>query len=126
MFFLLNDVVLDVDPNRFLQPLEADRFAALGIDYIAQLGKEMFADDPQAHRSNPERARRLCYLIHLKMPRINAAQFFVATANGQPEGVEAKFESIHEMALGMMLEQQSAGLLDARKVDAAVWHRMAA
>ena len=125
MYFLLNDVVLDVDSNHMMHPLDAERFSALSIDYIAQLGKEMFAEDAMAHRSNPERARRLCYLIHLKMPRVNAAQFYV-TATGDPMAVDTDFQSINEMVLSMMLQQQTAGMLDARKVDAAVWHRMAA
>ncbi len=125
MYFLLNDVVLDVDSSHMMHPLDAERFSALSIDYIAQLGREMFAEDAMAHRSNPERARRLCYLIQLKMPRVNAAQFYV-TALGDPMAIETDFQSINEMALGMMLQQQVAGMLDARKVDAAVWHRMAA
>jgi len=121
----LNDVVLNVDTGHMMHPLDAERFSALSIDYIAQLGKEMFAEDAMVHRNNPERARRLCYLIHLKMPRVNAAQFYVVN-QGDPSAVETDFQSIHEMALGMMLDQQKAGTLDARKVDAAVWHRMAA
>jgi hypothetical protein len=125
LYFLLNDVVLDVDSSHMMHPLDAERFSALSIDYIAQLGREMFAEDAMAHRSNPERARRLCYLIQLKMPRVNAAQFYV-TALGDPMAIETDFQSINEMALGMMLQQQVAGMLDARKVDAAVWHRMAA
>jgi len=125
LYFLLNDVVLNVESSHMMHPLDAERFSALSIDYIAQLGKEMFAEDALAHRSNPERARRLCYLIQLKMPRVNAAQFYV-TALGDPMAVETDFQSINEMALSMMLQQQTAGMLDARKVDAAVWHRMAA
>jgi len=125
LYFLLNDVVLNVESDHMMHPLDAERFSALSIDYIAQLGKEMFAEDAMAHRSNPERARRLCYLIHLKMPRVNAAQFYV-TATGDPMAVDTDFQSINEMVLSMMLQQQTAGMLDARKVDAAVWHRMAA
>ena len=126
MYFLLNDLVLDIEPARMMHPLDAERFESLSLDYIAQLGKEMFAEDAMAHRKNSERARRLAYLINLKMPRINAAQFFVMAANGQPESVDAAFKSLNEMAMGMMYEQQMRGQLDANKVDHAVWHRMAA
>jgi hypothetical protein len=126
LYFLLNDLILDIDAARMMQPLDAERFSALSADYIAQLGKEMFAEDVHAHRSNPERARRLCYLLHLKMPRINAAQFFVTAGNGAAESVDASFKSLNEMAMGMMFEQQKIGQLDARKVDNEVWHRMAA
>ena len=126
MYFLLNDLILELDESRMMQPLEADRFSALSVDYIAQLGKEMFAEDAQAHRRNPERARRLCYLIHLKMPRVNAAQFFVTQPGGALEGVDTAFKSLNEMAMGMMYDQQMRGQLDTHKVDYEVWHRMAA
>jgi len=126
LYFLLNDLILDLEPSRMMHPLDAERFAALSPDYIAQLGREMFAEDAYVHRKNPERARRLAYLIHLKMPRINAAQFFVTAANGDPRSVDASFKSLNEMAMGMMYEQQTRGQLDAQKVDTAVWHRMAA
>ncbi len=126
MYFLLNDIILDIDPSRMMQPLDADRFTALSADYIAQLGKEMFAEDALVHRNNPERARRLAFLIHLKMPRINAAQFFVMAQNGDPEAVDASFKSLNEMVMDVMFGQQKSGQLDAMKVDQAVWQRMAA
>lgn len=126
MYFLLNDLILDIDAAHMMNPLDADRFAALSIDYIALLGKEMFAEDPMAHRKNPERARRLAYLIYLKMPRVNAAQFFPISNSGTADSVDASFKSLNEMALGMMYEQQKIGQLDASKVDNEVWHRMAA
>ena len=126
MYFLLNDLILDIDASRMMHPLDAERFSALSIDYIAQLGKEMFAEDVQCHRRNPERARRLAYLIQLKMPRINAAQFFVMASNGQADSVDASFKSLNDMAMGMMYDQQMRGQLDANKVDYAVWQRMAA
>ncbi|MDI7775404.1 hypothetical protein [Asticcacaulis sp. EMRT-3] len=125
LYFLLNDLVLQLEPANMMHPLDADRFASLSADYIAQLGKEMFAEDAQAHRHNAERARRLAYLIQLKMPRVNAAQF-MATGVGGVEQVEASFKSLNEMAMGMMYEQQMCGQLDAHKVDYEVWHRMAA
>ncbi len=126
MYFLLNDLILDIDPTRMMQPLEADRFEALSMDYIAELGKEMFAEDAGTHRKNTERARRLAYLIHMKMPRVNAAQFFPISNDGTPASVDANFKSINEMTLGFMYEQQMAGQLDTHKIEYEVWHRMAA
>ncbi|ESQ79663.1 hypothetical protein AEYBE204_07420 [Asticcacaulis sp. YBE204] len=126
MYFLLNDIVLDIDPARMMHPLDAQRFEALSLDYIAQLGKEMFAENPQAHRLNPERARRLCYLIHMKLPRVNAAQFFNQGNRGKAEEVETAFKSLNDMAMGMMYQQQAKGELDYSKVDDAVWQRRAA
>jgi hypothetical protein len=126
LFFLLNDVVLDVEPSRMMHPLDAERFETLSLDYIAELGKEMFAENPNAHRANPERARRLAYLINLKMPRINAAQFFIMGPQGDPQAIDTKFKSLNEMAMDMMFQQQMCGQLDASKVDHAVWQRRAA
>ncbi|CAL4868881.1 hypothetical protein MMA231_03170 [Asticcacaulis sp. MM231] len=126
MYFLLNDLILDIDSAHIMNPLDADRFDALSIDYIALLGKEMFAEDPATHRKNPERARRLAYLIHMKMPRVNAAQFFPTSNSGTPDSIDASFKSINELALGMLYEQQKIGQLDAGKIDTQVWHRMAA
>lgn len=126
MYFLLNDLVLELEPSNMMHPLEAERFDALSLDYIAQLGKEMFAQDPMAHRKNPERARRLCYLIQLKMPRVNAAQFFATSNQGRVEDIDASFKALNEMAMGMMYQEQVAGALNASKVDQAVWHRQAA
>ncbi|MFT4090225.1 MAG: hypothetical protein QM645_05795 [Asticcacaulis sp.] len=126
MYFLLNDMVLELEPARMGQPLDRQRFEALTIDYIARLGKEMFAADPQAHRKDPERARRLCYLLHLKMPRINAAQFFNMGTAGKPEEVDTSFKSLNDMAMGMMYQQQQKGQLNAQSVDSAVWQRRAA
>lgn len=126
MFFLLNDVILDINPQSMMHPLDQERFSALSMDYISQLGREMFAADPNAHRNSPEKARRLAFLISLKMPRINAAQFFTSSPMSGLEGVEATYKSLNDMAMGMMFEQQSKGDLDAQKVDHAVWHRLAA
>jgi len=126
LYFLLNDVVFDIDPSRMMHPLEAQRFEALSLDYIAHLGKEMFAENPQAHRLNPERARRLCYLVHLKAPHVNAAQFMDMAGQGRSADVATDYKSLNEMALGMMYQQQLNRHLDAGKVDGAVWHRHAA
>lgn len=126
MYFLLNDLVLELEPSTMMHPLDAERFEALSLDYIAQLGKEMFAQDAQAHRKNPERARRLAYLIQLKMPRVNAAQFFAMSNQGRVEDIDASFKALNEMAMGMMYQEQLSGALNASKVDQAVWHRQAA
>jgi hypothetical protein len=126
LYFLLNDLILDLDPERMNQPLDDDRFAALTIEYIAFLGQEMFAEDAVAHRRNPERAKRLAYLITLKRPRTNAANFFPTVSGGGPETVETEFKSINDIVLGAMYQQQMMGQLNASKVDQEVWRRMAA
>lgn len=126
VYFLLNDMVFEVDPARMGHPLDAGRFKALTTDYISRLGREMFAEDAQAHRKDPERARRLCYLLHLKLPHVNAAQFFNPGTEARPEAIEVSFKTLNHMAMGLMYEQQKGGQLNAQKVDDAVWQRRAA
>jgi len=125
LYFLLNDLVLDLQPEGMMHPLDEDRFRALSADYIAQLGREMFAEDPAAHRKNAERAKRLAFLIQLKMPRVNAASFNAA-GDGDPDHVGTDFKSLNDVVVGAMYEQQMRGQLDARKIDYEVWQRLAA
>ena len=126
VYFLLNDTVFDIDPEEMLHPLEQNRFDALSLDYIALLGKEMFADDPNAHKLQYERARRLCYLIMLKDSDINAAQFFATSMSKKPEDVDCEFKSIDDEIMDHMLFEQAQGRLSTIKVDPSVWNRLAA
>jgi hypothetical protein len=109
-----------------LLPMEEDRFEALSLDYVIELGREMFAEDPKAHRNSPERVRRLCYLIYLKQPRTNAVSFFDETGTGKLGDVLYASKNVHPQVLDMLHSQQILGQLDASKVDLAVWNRMAA
>ena len=81
MLFLLNDVVFDLDETCPVTPGDARRFEKLGFDYVLTLGCELFAEDPLLHHNDPERARRLAWLIHDRSPEINAA-LFAAPATG--------------------------------------------
>ena len=126
MQFLINDIILDFEPATMLNPVDSGRFSELSVDYITQLGQEMFALDPLVHRNHAERVRRLCFLLHLKMPKTNAAQFFVTSTSGNPQDVHVQYKSLNEMVLNMMYQQQKAGQLNAQKVDDAVWQKLAA
>jgi hypothetical protein len=126
LLYLINDRILEFDPAAMMQPLEQDRFEALSLDYVIELGKEMFAEDAHAQRNSPERARRLCYLIHLKSPKINAVSFYDATGSRQAKDVLYAAKFVHDQVLDMLHTQQILGQLDAAKVDLAVWNRMAA
>ena len=68
MLFLLNDVVFDLDETCPVTPGDARRFEKLGFDYVLTLGCELFAEDPLLHHNDPERARRLAWLIHCSPP----------------------------------------------------------
>ena len=126
LYYLINDRVLEIHTDQMMQPLETERFEALSLDYLVQLGKEMFAEDPMVHRNNPERARRLCYLVHLKLPRVNALSFFLPYEKCPAAAVIFEYKSIHTQVIDMLHTQQILGQLDINKVDQAVWGRMAA
>jgi hypothetical protein len=109
-----------------MQPLDEARFSHLSLDYITSLGKEIFFEDHNTHRKNTEKSRRLCYLITMKAPKFNAAQFYPTGAAQNPQDLEVELKCLNDMVLGMMYEQQMRGQLDALRVDQAVWHRLAA
>jgi hypothetical protein len=125
MLFLLNDVVLDLDPPPAAAH-EARRFEKLDFDYVLELGCELFAEDPLLHRHDSERARRLAWLIHDRSPEVNAALFAAPAAGCAPELVEPQFCSLPEAVLRQLNARASRGKLDAVSADKAVWGRMAA
>ena len=88
MLFLLNDVVFDLDEACPVTPGDARRFEKLGFDYVLALGCELFAEDPLLHHNDPERARRLAWLIHDRSPDVNAALFAAPECDCDPALVE--------------------------------------
>lgn len=126
MLFLLNDAFLEIDPARMPPPLERQQFAALSMDYILQLGRELFAEQPLLHKTDPERARRLCILISLKDPQVNAAQFTSLGSGQPPETVSALLKKLDGTMIKALQVADKDGLLDASSLDQAVWKRLAA
>ena len=126
MYFLLNDTLLELDERNLVSPLDARRFQSLSMDFVIQLGQELFAEDPLLPRRAPERARRLAMLLALKQPGLNAA-LFVAPASGcRPDQVGARFAQLSIEVLAGLRAKQSTGALDAVTADSEVWRRLAA
>ena len=126
MLFLLNDVVLTLDPGDAVPPLAAGKFADLGLDRLSALGAELFTRDPALARTNPARAKRLASLIVMKSPEINAALFVAPSIGCRPEQVACRYASLTlDILAGLNLRQQS-GILSATDADNAVWRRLAA
>ena len=126
MLFLLNDVVFDLDEACPVTPGDARRFERLGFDYVLELGCELFAEDPLLHRNDPQRARRLAWLIHDRGPEVNAALFAAPAANCQPDLVEPRFCALPEVVLRHLQQRARRGALDAALADKTVWGRLAA
>jgi hypothetical protein len=126
MLFLLNDVVFDLDEASSVTSVDARRFEKLGFDYLMELGCELFAEDPMLHRNDPERARRLAWLIHERSPDVNAALFAAPGVGCDPALVEPRFCVLPEPVMRQLYARGGKGKLDAVAADRAVWGRLAA
>ena len=126
MLFLMNDVVFDLNEASPVTSADARRFEKLGFDYLMELGCELFAEDPLLHRNDPERARRLAWLIHDRSPEVNAALFAAPETDCDPALVEPQFCALPERLLDQLMTRGRRGKLDAVTADRAVWGRMAA
>mgnify|MGYP001585391196 FL=1 len=124
MLFLLNDVVFDLDEACPVTPADARRFDRLDFDYVLALGCELFAEDPLMHRNDPERARRLAWLIANRSPDVNAALFAAPAAACDPDLVEPRFCALPAAVMDQL--QAKGRRLNAVAADRAVWNRMAA
>ena len=126
MLFLLNDVVFDLDEACPVTPADARRFDRLDFDYVLALGCELFAEDPLMHRNDPERARRLAWLIADRSPDVNAALFAAPAAACDPDLVEPRFCALPDGVIRQLSTKARKGKLDATAADKAVWNRLAA
>lgn len=126
MLFLLNDVVFDLDEASPVTPGDARRFENLDLDYVLELGCELFAEDPLMHQHDPQRARRLAWLIHDRSPEVNAALFAAPAAGCDPSLVEPQFCALPAAIMRQLKTRASKGKLDAVAADKAVWMRLAA
>lgn len=126
MLFLLNDVVLNLAPQKLTPPMLAERFQPLTLDCVQSLGCELFSEDPLLHRNSLARAERLAMLIVAKSPEINAA-LFVAPARGcDPRHVAVRYASLGPVLFASLAERQERGAMTAVVADREVWRRMAA
>ncbi len=126
MLFLLNDVVFDLDEACPVTAGDARRFENLELDYVLELGCELFAEDPLLHLNDPQRARRLAWLIHDRSPEVNAALFAAPAADCDPTLVEPQFCALPDAIMQQLATRAARGQLNALAADRAVWMRMAA
>jgi hypothetical protein len=126
MFFLLNDVILNLDAHELAPHVIGRRFESVAFDYVQLLGQELFAQAPLLHRTHPDRAIKLASLIVAKAPSINAALFVAPAPLCKPEQVGVRFATVDVMAICNLNSAQAAGRLDAVTADREVWRRMAA
>ena len=126
MYFLLNDTLLELDERNLVSPLDARRFQSLSMEFVVQLGRELFAEEPLLPQRAPERARRLAMLLALKQPGLNAALFVAPSHGCRPDQVGARFAQLSIDVLAGLQTRQATGSLDAVAADREVWRRLAA
>mgnify|MGYP001627461134 CR=1 FL=1 len=126
MLFLVNNAVFEIDSAALLPAREARRFERLGLDYVTDLGRELFSEDPLLHQTDPERARRLACLIAHKAPAVNAALFVAPTAGCGADAVLSRLTVLSEGFLRSLKDRAEQGELDVAAADRAVWGRLAA
>ncbi|MDB5454845.1 MAG: hypothetical protein JWP92_430 [Caulobacter sp.] len=126
MLFLMNDVMLSLDPAELSPPMARGQFAALSIQAVSRLGQELYAAEPLLHLKAPERAMRLAALIIAKQPTINAALFIAPSRGCQPEQVGFRYAELGLGVMGSLLERQNSGALTNAEADRQVWRRLAA
>lgn len=126
MLFLLNDVVLTIDPQTTVMPVEAARFRALSLSFVVELGQELFAEHPRLPHTHPEKARRLAMLLMSKDPEMNAALFVAPSDDCEPSDVAVRFCALSVDVMAALNARQNEGRLNAVAADREVWRRLAA
>lgn len=126
MLFLMNDVVLSFDAAELTPPMARDRFAALSLNYVGELGRELFAEEPLLHHKDLERAQRLAALIVAKAPDVNAALFVAPGRGCRVADVQVRYAQLSLEVMGALLQRQKAGGLTNLEADRQVWRRLAA
>ena len=126
MYFLLNDVVLNLELQLLTPPVVARRFSALTLDCVQRLGREIFAETPRLQHRAPERARRLATLIVSKAPEVNAARFIAPELDCPADQVVVQLASLDLEVLARLHQDQQTGRLTPAVADQQVWARIAA
>jgi len=126
MLFLMNDTVLSFDAAELAPPMTRERFAALSLNYVGELGKELFAEEPLLHHKDRERAERLAALIVAKAPDVNAALFVAPGRGCRKDDVQVRYAQLSIEVMAALLQRQNAGSLTNLEADRQVWRRLAA
>jgi len=126
MLFLMNDVVLNLDEVSPSPRATAWRYRRLSLDFITDLGAELFSEHPLMQVHAPERAARLAAMIMAKEPQINAALFVAPSFNCKPEQVSVQLTTVSLEMMGQLYKRQQAGKLTNLEADRHVWRRLAA
>jgi len=126
MLFLLNDTVFKLEASELVPPLDAERFRRLTFDFVVDLGRELFAEQPLLQRAYPGRAARLAALIAAKAPRINAALFVAPGFRCPTSLVTSQFAEIPFEVMVKLCKREADGGRDLWAAERHVWSLLAA
>ena len=121
MYFLMNDVILNFEPQATAPPTDPRNLASLSIDSVLRLGRELFAEEPRLQQHALERARRLAALLVAKAPEVNAALFVAPIRDCPPDAVASRLASLDLTLMGQLFRDQQAGRLTPDLADQLVW-----
>ena len=126
MLFLLNDVVFQIDPPCPAPLRDERRFQPLGLDSVIELACELFSEHPELHRTHPERAHRIAWLLAKASDGLNAALFTAPHKGCAPELVEPRFGALPLPFIQHLEQRARMGQLTPNEACEQVWGPLAA
>ena len=123
MLFLLNDVVLELEPAKLVRPVMAGHLARLSMSQVTTLVREVFAQNPRLPHDHLMLARRAAVMMLMKDPELNAALFLTPGRVCAPSDVSVRFASLAAEVIFQLKHIQDQGRLTSGAVNALVWSR---
>ncbi|MFM8820598.1 MAG: hypothetical protein ACKOD3_08690 [Phenylobacterium sp.] len=106
MLFLMNDWVMQFDQRAMLEDLLGYNLRDVSFAQVLIMGQGLYAQEPQLHLQQPERARRLASLVMAKQPTLNALLFVAPYAGCDPSDVRVRYCSVGYDLLAQLLSMQ--------------------
>ncbi len=123
MLFLLNDLVLDLEPAKLVSPDVAGHLDKLSMGQITNLVCEVFAQNPRLPAASMTLSRRAAVMMLVKDQRLNAALFLTPGRVCAPGDVDVRFASLATEVMFQLKHIQDQGRLTPGAVNALVWSR---
>lgn len=124
MLFLMNDLVLNLEPEDIAPKETVKRFFNLSLTYVAELAGELFAEHPTLHVDFPERAKRLAGLVIAKDSEINAMRIHPLRDGCKPSEVGVHYAKVAFEIMAILYQRQQSVGASSEEVDRQVWQRL--
>lgn len=123
MLFLLNELVLDLEPSKLVGPTIAGHLGKLSIGQVSNLVREVFAQNPRLPGGHMILAKRAAVMMVMKDPQLNAALFLTPGRICAPDDVTVRLASLGPEVMFQLKSIQDQGRLTPGAVNALVWSR---